>query len=44
MKHAVGGFGLGFALGLCFIPVSKHKPVQITALAVSMAMATWGLL
>lgn len=44
MKHAIGGFGLGFAIGMCFIPVSEHKPMQVTVLAVAIAMATWGLL
>lgn len=43
MKHAIGGFALGFFLGLCFIHSGPDKPMGSLLFGVLMSAVCWGL-
>jgi len=42
VRHLIGGFGLGFSIGLISIPASKHKFAQCAIIGLSVAMTVWG--
>ena len=44
MKHLIGGFALGFFIGLITVPAGEDKPISVNILAMLMAVACWGLL